>query len=171
MKNRALFWTVVLSGGLSAALAAQQGGSRTEWRAHGGDSGSRRYAPVDQITKDNVSRLTIAWRRPAVDVSLKQNTPDLSYSHDFHVTPLMVDGVLYSSNGIGLVEAFHPGTGKTIWVQRPYPDEKDGGLRGASTRGLAYWSEGDTRRIFVIRGEYLIALDPSNGQPVASFGQ
>src|SRR5262245_23817077 len=170
MKNRALFWTVVLSGGLSAALAAQQGGSRTEWRAHGGDSGSRRYAPVDQITKDNVSRLTIAWRRPAVDVSLKQNTPDLSYSHDFHVTPLMVDGVLYSSNGIGLVEAFHPGTGKTIWVQRPYPDEPDRGLTGAPTRGLAFWRDGNTRRLFVVRGEYLIVLVLATGHAIDNWG-
>ena len=55
----------------------------------------------------------------------------------------MIDGVLYSSNGIGLVEAFHPGTGKTLWVQQPYPDEPDGGLRGTSTRGLAYWSDGE----------------------------
>jgi quinoprotein glucose dehydrogenase len=171
MRHRAVFWTLGLSIGLSAALLAQQGPSRSEWRAHGGDSGSRRYAPLDQITKDNVSRLRVAWRRPAVDASFKESAPDLSYSHDFHVTPLMIDGVLYSSNGIGLVEAFHPGTGKTLWVQQPYSDEPDKGLRGASTRGLAYFSEGDTRRIFVIRGESLIALDPASGKPVASFGQ
>ena len=57
MRHRALLWTLGLSIGLSAALLAQQGPSRTEWRAHGGDSGSTRYAPLDQITKDNVSRL------------------------------------------------------------------------------------------------------------------
>ena len=53
----------------------------------------------------------------------------------------MIDGVLYGSNGIGLVEAFHPGTGKTVWIQQPFADEPDDGLRGNSTRALAYWTE------------------------------
>ena len=39
----------------------------------------------------------------------------------------MIGGVLYSPNGIGLVEAFHPGTGKTLWVQEPFPDEGPAG--------------------------------------------
>ena len=137
---------------------AQQGAGRGEWRSHGGDLGSTKYAPLDQITKANVSRLSIAWRRPAVDPSLTGYAPDFSYSHDFRATPLMIDGVLYSSNGIGLVEAFHPGTGTTEWVQQPYPDEPDRGLRGNSTRGISYSSKGTTRRLFVIRGEYLIAM-------------
>ena len=66
--------------------------------------------------------------------------PDFAFSHDFRATPLMIDGVLYSSNGIGLVEAFHPGTGKTLWVQQPFADEPRQGLRGDSTRGVAYWT-------------------------------
>ena len=171
MSYRARVCVLFVAVGLAGANGIAQQGRRTEWRAHGGDSGSRKYAPIDQITKDNISRLTIAWRRPAVDAALTAKAPDLSYSHDFRVTPLMIDGVLYSSNAIGLVEAFHPGTGKTLWVQQPYPDEPDGGLRGGSTRGIAYWSEGDTKRIFVIRGEYLIALDPATGRPQISFGQ
>jgi len=63
----------------------------------------------------------------------------------------MIDGVLYGSNGIGLVEAFHPGTGKTIWIQQPFADEPDRGLRGNSTRAVAYWTDGTERRLFAIR--------------------
>ena len=82
----------------------------------------------------------------------------------------MIDGVLYSSNGIGLVEAFHPGTGKTVWIQQPFSDEPDRGLRGNSTRALAYWSDASDRRLFAIRGEYLVALDPRTGRPVPAWG-
>ena len=82
----------------------------------------------------------------------------------------MIDGVLYSPNGIGLVEAFHPGTGKTLWVQEPFPDEPAQGLRGDSARGVSQGSDGNQRRLFVIRGEYLIALDARTGKPVTSFG-
>jgi quinoprotein glucose dehydrogenase len=153
-----------------AQAVAQQGARDGEWRSHGGDSASTKYAPLDQINKDNVSRLQIAWRRPAVDPSLVGNGPTFSYSHDFRATPLMIDGVLYSSNGIGLVEAFDPSTGKTVWIQQPFPDEGERGLRGNSTRGITYWSSGADRRLFVIRGEYLIALDPGTGRPVMTWG-
>ena len=51
---------------------------------------------------------------------------------------MMVNGVLYASNAVGLVEAFDPGTGKTLWVQQPGPE----GLAGTSNRGVAYWGEG-----------------------------
>ena len=50
----------------------------------------------------------------------------------------MVGGVLYASNGIGLVEAFDPATGRTIWVQQVPESELP---VGAASRGVAYWSQ------------------------------
>lgn len=150
--------------------AAQQGTRSGEWPRYGGDSGSTKYAPLDQINKANVSQLRVAWRRPAVDSSISSKVPDFSYSNNFRATPLMIDGVLYSPNGIGLVEAFHPGTGKTLWVQEPFSDEPAQGLRGDSARGVTQWSDGGERRLFVVRGEYLIALDARTGKPLRSFG-
>jgi glucose dehydrogenase len=152
---------------LAAVSADAQQGARTgEWRYHGGDLGATKYAPLDQINKANVAQLRIAWRRPAIDPSL---TKPANYSHNFHSTPLLIDGVLYASNGMGLVEAFNPGTGATIWVQQPFGDEP-AGLPGANSRTIGYWSDGDQKRIFVIRGQELIALDASNGRPVANWG-
>ena len=102
----------------------------------------------------------IAWRRPAVDPSISARAPDFSYSNNFRATPLMVGGVLYSPNGIGLVEAFHPGTGKTLWVQEPFADEPDRACAATARAASRYWADGSERRLFVVRGEYLIALDP-----------
>jgi quinoprotein glucose dehydrogenase len=93
--------------------------------------------------------------------------PALTFSANFRATPLMVDGVLYSPNAVGLVEAFHPATGKTIWVQEPF-DPKE--LPGESTRGVAYWSDGKDARILVQRGEYLYALDARSGKTYPDFG-
>ena len=151
--------------------AAQQGTRGGEWTRYGGDPGSTKYAPLDQINKGNVSQLRVAWRRPAVDPSISSRVPDFSHSNNFRATPLMIDGVLYSPNGIGLVEAFHPGTGKTLWVQEPFPDEPAQGLRGDSARGVTYWSDGTQRRLFAVRGEYLIALDARTGKPQTAFGE
>ena len=50
---------------LAASASAQT--QNGEWRSYGGDPGSMKYAPLDQINRTNVSNLRIAWRRPAVD--------------------------------------------------------------------------------------------------------
>jgi quinoprotein glucose dehydrogenase len=170
MRKRTPLWTCLLVVAVAAAPAAQQGAGGGQWRWHGGDLGSTKYAPLDQIDRNNVSQLRIAWRRPAVDPDLVANEQNFGYSHDFRATPLMIDGVLYGSNGIGLVEAFHPGTGKTLWIQQPFADEPAHGLRGNSTRALAYWTDGHERRLYVVRGEYLIALDSRTGRPVSTWG-
>ena len=155
---------------LAAPGHAQQGARGGEWRWHSGDLGSTKFSPLDQINKGNVDRLRVAWRRPGVDPSISAKVPGFSFSHDFRATPLMIEGTLYSPNGIGLVEAFNPATGKTVWVQQPFADEPGQGLQGASTRSIAYWRQGTEQRIFVIRGEYLIALDARTGRPVATWG-
>ncbi|MDA0330331.1 MAG: PQQ-binding-like beta-propeller repeat protein [Gemmatimonadetes bacterium] len=84
-------------------------------------------------------------------------------------TPILVDGVLYAPNAVGLVEAFDPGTGRTLWVQQlaePTLEE----VRGRSSRGVQLWGEGSERRLIVAREPYLYALDPTNGRPLTGFG-
>ena len=88
--------------------------------------------------------------------------------HNWNAAPLIINGVGYVTNGVGLVEAFHPGTGETLWVQEP-PGGAEG-LPGASTRGVAYWSEGDEQRLFVQRGTFLYALNPEDGKTFDDFG-
>jgi quinoprotein glucose dehydrogenase len=164
------FWlTAVALGMLATAVAAQNGAPNGEWRSYAGDPGSRKYAPLDQINRDNVATLKIAWRRPAIDPQFLAGQAGLRLSNNFRATPLMVNGVLYSPNAIGLVEAFHPGTGKTIWVQAPPAGTQ--GLSGDSTRGLAYWRDGADERIFVQRGGTLIALNAKTGRPYPDFGE
>ena len=63
-------WTGLVLIAVVANLAAQRGALGGEWRSHSGDRGSTKYAALDQIGKDNVSQLRIAWRRPAVDPAL-----------------------------------------------------------------------------------------------------
>ncbi len=78
---------------------------------------------------------------------------------------------MYASNGIGLVEAFHPGTGDTVWVQDTFAEAGSEALRSSSSRGVAYWTHGADERLFVVQGEYLIALDIRTGRPVENFGE
>jgi hypothetical protein len=45
----------------SQAVQGQQGVTNGEWRATGGDGGQTRYSPLDQITRDSVKDLRVAW--------------------------------------------------------------------------------------------------------------
>jgi len=154
---------------LAGAAPGQTGVSDGEWHAYSGDNGATKYSSLDQIDKGNVSRLRIAWRRPAVDATILEQAPGLQFANNFRSTPLMVDNVLYSPNGIGFVEAFDPGTGSTIWVERPL-ESGAAAYRGTATRGVGYWTDGTEQRILVQRGEYLMALNAKTGVPISGFG-
>jgi quinoprotein glucose dehydrogenase len=154
---------------LPAATAAQHGAANGQWRSYSGDSGATKYSPLDQIDAGNAHELAIAWRRPAVDASILRQVPNLRFSRSFRATPLMIDGVLYGPNGIGFVEAFDAGSGETLWVETPL-DEGANRYGGTGTRGVGYWTDGDDARIFVQRGEHLMALNAKTGAHYADFG-
>jgi quinoprotein glucose dehydrogenase len=152
----------------AAPLAhAQQGAPNGEWPTYGGDLGHTRYAPLDQIDAGNFNRLEIAWR-------FKTDSLGPTREFNFQSTPLMVDGVVYSTAGSRrAVVALDAGNGELLWIHR-----LDEGARGQaaprqlSGRGLAYWESGDDRRIlYVTPGYQMIALDARTGTRVASFGE
>ena len=66
---------------------AQDGAQNGEWRFFGGDTGSTKYSPLDQIDKDNVADLQVAWRWRSVDGQfdldrLTQEYPNLQVPND-----------------------------------------------------------------------------------------
>ena len=147
------------------SILSARGVENGEWRNHSGDNGSTKYSPLTQINRVNVSRLAVAWRRPAVDPAFVAANP-MRFGNNFRSTPIMVGGVLYASNGLGFVEAFDPSTGKTVWVQKLAPAD----IVGGANRGVAYWGEGTDARVISYTGRHLYALNPRTGDPVADFG-
>lgn len=151
-----------------ASATSSQAAQAGEWGAYGADIGNTKYTDLDQIDASNVTDLEIAWRRPALDQYYRDINPQQRYTSTWTSAPVVRNGVAFVPNGVGLVEAFNPGTGETIWTQAPIGGAE--GLPGAGTRGVAYWSEGDDRRILVQRGTYLYALNADTGEAIASFG-
>ena len=123
--------------------------------------------PPTQINADNFNDLEVAWR-------LKTHNFGPPPEYNFQSTPLMVDGVLYTTAGSRrAVVAADAGTGELLWMHR-----LDEGERGAaaprrlSGRGLAYRDDGRSGQIlYVTPGYQLIALDAATGQPIPSFGR
>ncbi len=160
--------TVVVLVFAASAVFAQQGATDGQWRSFAGDVGATKYSALDQIDADNVGTLGVAWRRPFVDAEYLAVDSELRYSNVSASAPVVVNGVAYIPNGIGLVEAFDAGTGETRWIQQPFGGPED--LRGTDTRGVAYWTDGADARIFAQRGEYLYALHPDTGETFPDFG-
>jgi quinoprotein glucose dehydrogenase len=137
-----------------------------EWPTYGGTLASTRYSPLDQINAKNFSELEIAWR---LKTDMFGPKPDFL----FQATPLMVDGVVYSTAGARrAVIALDAGTGELLWVHTEHEGPRgDAAPRLRAGRGLAHWSSGSEARIlYVTPGYRLIALDAKTGVPVAGFG-
>jgi len=160
---------------VAVALVVAQSQGRApggEWRYFGGDKGYTRYSALDQINRDNVKNLRIAWRRPAVSEKFTQTFPDVRPTAYLRATPILIDGVLYTQDAHGLVIAIDGETGRTIWEQQTLSAAREE-ANGNPTRGVDYWRGGTgnvERRIFAIRGEYLYAVNAESGKPVPGFG-
>jgi quinoprotein glucose dehydrogenase len=141
-----------------------------EWGYFGGDNKFNRYSPLDLINANNVDQLSIVWRRDATAASLRDDYNGMGFEKNLRSTPLLIDGVLYAPNIFGLVEAFDPATGETVWTQEPYQQTLLEAA-GISSRGIAHWQQGIDRRLMVVRGSYLYALNPQTGEPFPDFGR
>src|SRR5262252_9871823 len=148
---------------LAQSGTAQRGTRDGEWRSYAGDNGSSRFAPLDQITRDNFKNLQVAW-------SWKF---DNFGGGNSETTPVMANGVLYFTVGQRRnVIAVNPGTGETLWTWRPDEGARFDQAPRKVGRGVAYWSEGaDARIITVTPGFQLVALDAKSGVPIRAFGQ
>jgi quinoprotein glucose dehydrogenase len=134
--------------------------SNTDWRTTGGDPGNSRYSTLDQINRTNVGTLRVAWIYHTGDV------PPNSRS-EIQATPIVVDGVLYTTTPALAVVALRADSGTLIWRFDPFSNRE---RESHANRGVAYWSEGSERRIFFSAGRRLYSLDATTGRPAPEFG-
>src|ERR1700686_2205944 len=76
------------------------------------------FSPLDQINRQNVQQLQLAWSW-AMDDSGAQEA-----------TPLAYDGVMYLPNPRGVIQALDAATGDLIWEYRPEGANTSGGTGG-----------------------------------------
>jgi len=111
---------------LALGLAAQGGGSPAlaqsvidkagvedpnNWPQYHRTYTAWRYSPLDQINKENIKRLKVAWIHQPGDIT-----------HGIQATPIVVDGVLYYISAYNHVHAVEAATGKPIWDYKPKLD-------------------------------------------------
>ncbi|MCB1649610.1 MAG: PQQ-binding-like beta-propeller repeat protein [Pseudomonadales bacterium] len=155
---------------MSAQVALGQSGtdvSAGDWPDYNGNMAAQRYSPLDQINADNVGSLKLAWR-----FATEKFGPSPEFNNTS--TPLEIDGVLYATMGATRnVSAIDATTGQLLWVWRPQEGERyETAPRKGAGRGVAFWRDGDKRRILTITpGFFLVSLDADTGIPDPEFGE
>ena len=146
------------------------------WPHYGGDAGGSRYSDADQINRENVSRLQVAWTYRTGDVS---DGKDGRPKSKFEATPILFNGTLYVSTPLNRVIALDPASGKQRWTYDPEINQKMQYSEGLVSRGVSAWedtsqAEGSAckRRIFIgTIDARLISIDADSGKTCVAFGQ
>lgn len=141
---------------LTGVLAAEN------WEAYLGDKSSSQFSSLNEITPENVGLLKRAW-------TWQGRADDPRGRSQIQCNPLVIDGVIYGTNADIDLIALDGVTGELLWKLDPYEGLESSEGRGVN-RGLAYWKSGDERRILFGVGRYLVAVDPTNGTRIESFG-
>ncbi len=197
-----IYWILTVTALIAAPATAQQGApANGEWPTYGADLGGTKYSPLDQIDATNFGDLEIVWRWQSADAflskttasggewwassgvifeALNQEDPDRwrdgqpPYTNNLKATPLMVGGRLFINMPTSAGAAVDAATGDTLWVYNPKTYEAGTTTMTArwNQRGVAYWSDGETERVFWgTSNGYLICVEAASGRPCLDFGE
>ncbi len=146
----------------AGSLEAQADETRNayrQWRVYGGGLENLHYSALNQINRENVHQLEVAWT---------YDTGDTYEGSEMQCNPINVNGVLYVTTPKLRVLALDATNGKLIWSFDPNEGKKLIGQR--VNRGLTYWEEGENKVIFFTFRHFICALDAKTGRLIGSFG-
>src|SRR5882672_12590146 len=125
------------------------------WMTWGRTYDEQRFSPLAQINDKNVAQLGLAWY------------VDLNTHRGVEASPIVVDGVLYTTSSWNVTYALDAKTGKQLWKYDPEVPPVTGRLACCDivSRGLAVW---EGKVVIATLDGRLIALDAANGTPLWS---
>ena len=152
---------------LCVLVASPAAAQTVPWPVYGGDAGATKFSPAGQIDRTNVARLAPAWEWRVGERAIPQtDSTKAARPGAFQATPLMIGDTLFLSTPFNRVVALDAKTGREYWAYDPgayrYGQPSNG--TGLVHRGVAQWSDGHQRRIFMNSRWRLIALDAATGR-------
>lgn len=129
-----------------------------DWLTLGGNFQQQYYSPLDLINVENVQELGFAWEYDA-------RSPIGRVPRGLEATPIVVDGIMYTSGAWGFVYAIDAETGKEIWRYKPEIDASYArrACCDVVNRGVAVWE--DKVYVGTLDG-YLVCLNAKNGNEI-----
>jgi quinoprotein glucose dehydrogenase len=143
----------ILLGFAVATLALAQ--DYKTWSDYGGGPDSSQYSSLRQITRENVSKLQVAW------------SYRIGENKKYNFNPVIVDDRMYVMGAGNTILALQAATGKPIWTWTPPADTKV-----ITNRGINYWESKDRRdrRLLLASNHALRAIDAQTGKSIENFG-
>ena len=129
------------------------------WYMYSGDPSGSKYSELDDINKENVTNLKIAWTFKTGDMRISPPTT-------IQCNPIIINETMYLTTPSLKVIALNAATGEEIWRFDPFEGEGASG----ENRGVVYWTDGVVDRIFYVAGSWLYSLQAKSGNPVLNFG-
>jgi quinoprotein glucose dehydrogenase len=128
---------------------------------------STHYSALTQVDTSNVRDLQVAWVYHTGDMDT------LNHSQ-IQCRPVIDDGILYGISPRLVLFALDAATGKPKWTFNPQDSNQN--KSGSdfimnNSRGVAYWADGNDRRIFYTAGSILYGVDAHTGTLIPSFGK
>jgi quinoprotein glucose dehydrogenase len=134
-------------------------GPYNTWSVYRGDAANTAYSGLDQINKENVKHLEVAWTYHTGDAERGNHST-------IQCNPIVTNGVMYVTSPKLKLIALDPGTGKEIWKFDPFNGTQSSGVN----RGVTYWESGSDKRIYFSAGHFLYALNAKDGSLSPDFG-
>ena len=122
---------VAAKGDAPAVVPVENGQVETSWEHYGNTPGASRFAALDQINRDNVNELQVAWTYRTGDVPM---SPGGNGAED-QQTPLQVGNRVFLCTPHNNVIAVDATTGKELWKQEINAQQK----KWMRCRGMAYF--------------------------------
>jgi alcohol dehydrogenase (cytochrome c) len=129
------------------------------WLTYYGTYDGQRYSELDQITKENVKRLTPAWVFQAGSVGMQSGAS----TYSFEASPIVVEGVMYVSGPDGRCWALDAKTGAELWRYKHASPYDVSLCCGNVNRGVAV---GHGKVYMATLNAHVLALDATNGKRV-----
>jgi quinoprotein glucose dehydrogenase len=146
-----------------------------DWPNYANDPGASKYADLEQINRDTVAQLEIAWVWESVDNAAVAQRPQFVPS-GFKATPIKIEDTLYVSTSLGHVVALDAASGEQKWVFNTLTWEHGRPANnGFNHRGVTYWEKQgedgvEPRIILGTANAFLWSLDAETGEPDPDFG-
>jgi quinoprotein glucose dehydrogenase len=145
---------------------------KADWPIYGGNKAGNRYSSLRQIDRNNVKDLQVVWMYDSNDPTGNDSSGSSAsghrrQSHEIQCQPIVVHGILYGTSGTLKLFALDAGTGKEIWKFDPFAGSRP---FYHQNRGVAYWEDGEDRRILYTAGPNLYEVDARNGKSIDAFG-
>ncbi len=153
------------------------------WPNYGGAEGGGRYSSLNQINRDNVGQLELAWD---YRTGAQELHPDLIDKSGYQATPILLDeeagGHLVTCTPFNRVIALDPVTGEERWIFDPKLDTDNRAAGRFNCRGVTAWSDSQLsaeeaatqacahRIVLATNDRRLIAIDARDGRLCEGFG-